>query len=191
MARLIGLTKSGTPAILADLLPRGPVWDRRQGFLGALLAGLNEVVIEVYNRMLDLIDESDPRTTSELLGEWLTAFGLPEQGQTLPTTEEGQRALLVGKVTAQGGQSRDYSIQVVRTILDDDAAVVTITERPYGPVFSAWVSDAWDDVVGTPLMHHWWVTVPIADTDPRWDAIERVLALTKPAHTVVTLVDGS
>lgn len=191
MARLIGLTKSGTPAILADLLPRGPVWDRRQGFLGALLAGLNEGMLELYNRIIDLIDESDPRTTSELLGAWLTAFGLPEHGQALPATEEGQRALLVGKVTAQGGQSRDYFIQVVRTILDDDAAVVTITERPYGPVFAAWTGSAWDDVVGTPLMHHWWVTVPIADTDPKWDAIEIVLNAAKPAHTVVTLVDGS
>lgn len=189
MARLTTLTRDAGQ-LLAGLLPRGPAWDPRQPFLSAMLDGLNEVILEVYNRVVTLLRESDPRTTSELLAEWLAAFGLPEAGETLPATEDGQRALLVGKVTAQGGQSRDYFIQVIRTILDDDAAVVTITERPYGGVTAAWVSDAWDDVVGIPLQFHWWVEVPVGPSDPQWEAIERILALTKPAHTVVTLIEA-
>lgn len=190
MAKLIGLTKSGAPRILSGLLPRGPAWDRLQPFLAALIDGFNEVVIEAYNRMLDVIDEADPRTATETLSAWLETWGIPAVGESLPATTEGQRALLVGKVTSQGGQSTAYYEQVVRTILDDEDAVVTITERPYGGVFAAWVSDAWDTVTSTYHQHHWWVEVPIADTDPKWAAIEAVLALTKPAHTVVTVVEA-
>lgn len=189
MAQLTRLTKAAG-LLLAPLLPAGPAWDLLQPFLRAVLDGVNGAVIDAYNRVLDLLKESDPRTASETLPEWLTAWGLPEEGEALPTSEEGQRGLLVGKVTAQGGQSREYYIQVVRTILADDAAVVTITERPYGGVFSAWVSDAWDEVVGTPLMHHWWVEVPVSPSDPEWEAIELILGLTKPAHTVVTLIEA-
>lgn len=190
MAKLTRLTKDAG-LLLAPLLPSGPAWDALQPFLRAVLSGANGAVLAAYNRVLDLLKEADPRTAVETLPEWLEAWGLPEDGEALPTSEEGQRGLLVGKVTAQGGQARAYYRQVVRTILGDDEAEVIITERPYGTVFSAWVSDAWDDVVGRPLMHHWWVTLPIPDTDPRWDAIEIVLNATKPAHTVVTLVDGS
>jgi len=190
VAILIELTKSAGVELLAGLLPRGPAWDSRQPFLAELLEALDTALMEAYNRIVDMLKEADPRLATQTLAAWLTAWGLPATGESLPVTTEGQRALLVGKVTAQGGQSREYYLQVVRTILDDDAAVVTITERPYGAVFAAWVSDAWDLVVGVPLMHHWWVSVPIGPASPKWAAIESILDLTRPAHTVVTLVEA-
>jgi len=190
VAKLTRLTKDAG-LLLAPLLPSGPAWDALQPFLRAVLSGANGAVLAAYNRVLDLLKEADPRTAVETLPEWLEAWGLAGGGGAPPASEEGQRGLLVGKVTAQGGQARAYYRQVVRTILGDDEAEVIITERPYGQVFSAWVSNAWEPLVSTRHMHHWWVTVPIAPSDPKWAAIEAVLDMTKPAHTVVTVVDGT
>ena len=185
--------------MLFELLPRGPIWARSDdrdsinhfssfSALEAFLYAVAEELRLVHNRLVDLLAESDPRTADELLPEWLTTWGLPDPGLTMPATDDGKRALLAGKVAAQGGQSRDYFIRVARTVLGDTQDDVTIVERPWGSVFRAWTGHAWDRVNGIETAHHWWVYLPATATEAQADAIEALFEAFKPAHTVVTVV---
>jgi uncharacterized protein YmfQ (DUF2313 family) len=181
MSTLLKTLADATPyrRMLAKLLPRGPIWDLvSQAGLLALVDGLAAELKRVHNRLVDARAEADPRTTDELLDEWLTAWDV--DGTT--------NADLVAKVTATGGQSRAYFIRVVRAILGDEDAEVTITERPYGRTFRAWSGKAWDPVNGTPAEFYWRVTVPYGTDADTVDIIEAALERTKPAHTIVEVV---
>ncbi len=96
--------------ILQGLLPRGLVWTRDPARrLTRLLAGLADEFVRVQNRAGSLMEEADPRTTTAagLLPDWERVTGLPEFGY-YPTTESDRRAVLAGKLAAQGGQSAAY-----------------------------------------------------------------------------------
>lgn len=93
------------------LLPPGPAWPRGDDatltrLFGALAVGL----ARVDQRARQLIDESDPRTTVELLADWERVAGLPEPLQALASTLQQRRGELVSKVTALGGQSIAYFV---------------------------------------------------------------------------------
>lgn len=197
MARLTPLTH-GTVAyrdMLAALLPRGPIWQiDTQTELRALLAGLQSEFARFHGRMLDVLDEADPRTTSELLPEWIAAWALPSPCGTLPATEDAQRAMLATKVAARGGQSAAYFIALAYAALapaylESGLAWVTIEPRPYGAVFRAWESAAWDPANGLASAHHWRMHLPAAESGSDAAAvIECLIGHWKPAHTHVSFV---
>ena len=186
--KLTASTAATYAAMLGKLLPRGPIWDGAQAALGALMTALGAELNEVHARLVQVMEEAYPNTADETLSDWLRVWGLPGPCSTMPATDDGKRELLAGKVAAQGGQSRAYYIGIVRAILGDLAAEVTITERPYGAVFRAWSGRAWDPVNGTGLAHHWRVTLPSGTTPSQVDAVDCVLQAYKPAHTVLEVV---
>ncbi len=83
--------------VLEALMPRGRLLRVEPGSrFEALLQALAGVLADVELRLLDLVDESDPRTTYELLEEWERTLGLPGEclGEPLPTLSLRRLAIL-------------------------------------------------------------------------------------------------
>lgn len=100
-----------------------------------------------------LIDEADPRTTTQLLADWELVAGLPDvcAPETQTTTE--RRAALVAKLTNLGGQSRQFFIELAARL----GYTVTITEfRP----FRVGQNAAGDALHGDDWIFAWRVNAP-------------------------------
>lgn len=72
------------------------------------MQGMAKEPARVEGRGLDLIEESDPRTTDELLTEWETLAGLPDDTSDLAPTKAERRQHLEQKILTRGGQSRHH-----------------------------------------------------------------------------------
>ncbi|HSH72333.1 MAG TPA: putative phage tail protein [Methylophilaceae bacterium] len=100
-------------AQLRELLPPGPAWPRdNDSLLTKLLTGWAEEFARIDARADDLVDEADPRTTSELLPDWERVVGLPDPCVTVNQSVDQRRAALVSKLTSIGGQSRQYFLDL-------------------------------------------------------------------------------
>jgi uncharacterized protein YmfQ (DUF2313 family) len=81
-----------------------------------LLSAFSQEFARVDQRIDDLIDEADPRTTLEMLPDWERLAGLPDPCVTSEQTVEQRQSALVSKLTMQGGQSRAYYIQTAEDL---------------------------------------------------------------------------
>jgi uncharacterized protein YmfQ (DUF2313 family) len=99
---------------LQTLLPQGRAWPTEAGaVLTKLLGGVAAGLARVHNRALDLVEEADPRTTVELITDWERICDLPDDcapagGGTLAE----RRDAVVARITARGGQSRAFFIEL-------------------------------------------------------------------------------
>ena len=75
--------------------------------------------------------ESDPRSTVELLPDWERNWGLPDPCYEEPQSIAERQLALVMRMTMEGGQSRQFFIDVAAMI----GYTITITE--YRPFFIA------------------------------------------------------
>lgn len=185
--RLSASTAATYAAMLGKLLPRGPIWSAGQAALGALLTAFGAELNAVHARLVDLMEEAFPNTADELLADWLRVWGLPGPCSTMPATDAAKRELLAGKVAAQGGQSRAYFIGVVRAVLGDLTASVTIEERPNGVPFRVSINRVGDRLGGVVGLHVWIVHIPTGTSATKEDAIDCIVQAYKPAHTIVTV----
>lgn len=177
---------------LQALLPQGPAWPRDpDAVLTQLLAALAEEYARVDQRGEDLVNEADPRNTSELLADWERVAGLPDVCVTIEQTVEQRRAALVSKLTSLGGQSRQYFIDLADALGYPGA---TITE--YRPMNC---NDDCNDALWSELDRFTWLlTLPSVggtfimhcnstcdDALASWgdEAIECRVNRYKPAHT--------
>lgn len=111
---------------LQALLPKGKAWTREVGtVLTNLLKGISQEFARIDARVDDLLNEADPRTTYELIDDWERVAGLPEVGVTIEQTLAQRRAALESKLTMQGGQSRQYFIDLAAQI----GYTITIVEH--------------------------------------------------------------
>lgn len=109
----MALTKQDYLLQLQALLPQGPAWSRAaDALITKLLDAFAAEYANVGLRLDALINEADPRTTSELLPDWERVAGLPDPCVTADQTVEQRRAALVSKLTLLGGQSRAYYIAI-------------------------------------------------------------------------------
>jgi uncharacterized protein YmfQ (DUF2313 family) len=101
-----------------SLLPRGDIWNRDlRRLVMRIVDGLARFWAYVDSRAADLLErESDPTRTVELLPEWETAFGLPDPCFPEATTIGERQRMLVTQITWQGGQSRQYFIDLLAWI---------------------------------------------------------------------------
>lgn len=107
------MTAEDYAALLSNLLPQGPAWPREpESTLQLLLAALAVEFSRLEERLRDLVAESDPRLTSELLGEWERMAGLPDPCVPLGSTLDVRRSALTAKITNVGGQSRAFYLEV-------------------------------------------------------------------------------
>lgn len=141
--------------LLAALLPRGVAWRSEDGSsINDLLVAMAEEFARVDVRSDDLHDEADPRTTVELLADWERIAGLPDTCLAGATqTMQERRAALVQRLTQQGGQSRQFFINLAASL----GYTVTITEfRP----FRAGISLAGDALTNGDWIFAWRVNAP-------------------------------
>lgn len=93
-----------------DLLPVGPAWPRDpDAFLTRLLSGLSLEAARVDARAQQILDEADPRTSTELLADLERMLALPDACQAGVVQQLQERRLLAAqKLAARGGQSIAY-----------------------------------------------------------------------------------
>lgn len=114
---------------LRALLPTGAAWPTDpDSNLGQLLAGIAEELARVDARSEALLDEADPRTTLELLGDWERVAGLPDACFGQPDNIPERQVAVVSRISGVGGQSRAYFSELAASL----GYVVTIDEfRPF------------------------------------------------------------
>lgn len=109
---------------LQSLLLRGKAWTRESGsVLTQLLTGIAQEFARVDQRIDDLLNEADPRTTIELLADWERQAGLPDECVTIEQSYPQRIAALVSKVTMKGGQSRQYFIEMANSLGYDNVTI--------------------------------------------------------------------
>jgi len=180
---------------LKELLPRGAAWAADAGTrLSNLMAGLADELARVDARSVTLIEESDPRTTLELLTDWERVFGLPDECLlVLPTDISERRVLVAQKAVAIGGQSEAFFLELLERL------GFTATISLYRP-FRVGEARAGDRLYGTAWAFAWNIDVDVS-TDIRvfragsrvgerlrgWGALdlECIVLRSAPAHTYV------
>lgn len=189
----MGVDASQYLSQIQALLPRGAAWTREPGAtLTQLLAAVAEEFARIDVRADALLDEADPRTAYELLPDWERALGLPDECVAAEQTLQSRRAAVVSRITAVGGQSISYYIDLAAAL----GHTITIAEvRPS----RAGVLQAGDELIGTEsTVHYWQVSVPMVTTYAfvaggstageelgYWQPseLECVFERVKPAHT--------
>lgn len=177
------------------LLPLGAAWPREPGAtLTKMLFAQADEATRIHNRAVDLLDEADPRTTAELIGDWERVTGLPDAcSAPYVTTLQERRAAVVARLTARGGQSRQFYIDLAASL----GYAITITEfRPFRVGRNA----CGDPLCGEEWSFVWRVNAP--ETTVRYfrtgssaageplrtwgnELLECAIARVKPAHTLV------
>lgn len=140
--------------MLLDLLPRGRAWDRLPGSIAYdFIDAISKEFERVDARANQLIKEADPRSALETLDQWESFLGLPDECTGEQTTIEGRRQEILAKLTALGGISRQYYIDLARAL----GYEITITEfRP----FRAGLSRAGDALTNGDWIYAWRVNAP-------------------------------
>ena len=186
MADLV--SKSEYIELLKNLLPPGPAFptDDDESEMGVLLGAIATECARVNAYINLLIEESDPRTTSQMFEDWETSFGLPDECVMAflerDITLEERRKSLVTKAVGVGGQTLTYFHDLARQ-LGRDVVVSNLRQE------------------GQPETYHWWkveiksnsaadlatVLMTVDDALATWgDALlECIFNQRKPAHTRV------
>lgn len=181
--------------LLKSLLPKGAAWIAEKGStLYNLLFALAIEFSRIDGRVFNLMDELDPRTTIECVEDWERVLALPDTcAGSIPETLQQRRAAILTKLTAIGGQSRQYYIDIAAAY----GFEITITE--FFP-FRFGVSHFGDVWGGGPLLHTWQVNTQ--DGTPVYfrfglsrfgerfllvqnEGLECLMNRLKPAHTEV------
>lgn len=107
------------------LRPPGPALAGDPALLGAMASSF----AATHNRAADLLDEADPTTTFQMLGDQELEWGLPDPcAPGIATTMQERRAALVDKRKSRGGATVAY----LTAIAERMGYSVTITEwRPF------------------------------------------------------------
>lgn len=192
----MGLSTNDYLQQLRGLLPQGPAWPRdNDSLLTKLLTAFSEEFSRVDNRIDDLLNEADPRTTLEMLSEWESLCGLPDPCTGPLIGLQARRDAVVTRLTTIGGQSIAFFEALGASIGYD----IEVTEEEVHTC----MSDCMAPINGQPWRFVWNVTVSQADT-PRvftcmdectmplrvWgdELLECVINRVKPAHTLVRFI---
>ncbi len=148
-------------ALLA-LLPRGRVWSRDpNSTMVKALSGLTPVYARNDARACELLVDAFPSTAVELLPEWESTLGLPDPCLGPAATIPQRQALVTAKLTARGGQSAQYFVDVAATI------GIPITVSNFAPCRFG-IAHFGDPMLGVEWAHVWAVHAqlgPVIDTD--------------------------
>lgn len=91
---------------LEALLPPGVLFKSPVGpNLRALLLAIADEFARAHGRVEQLLREQAPRTTSELLGDWERAVGLPDSCAEQSTSTDERRAAVLARLSVPGGTS--------------------------------------------------------------------------------------
>jgi uncharacterized protein YmfQ (DUF2313 family) len=111
--------------LLKRLLPAG-VYDANAALLGADLAADGAACDGAQGWAMRLIDEADPRVTSELLADWERVLGLPDScAGSAAVTVSQRRNRVLDKLRKVRSQSRQFYLDLATQL---GYSGVTITE---------------------------------------------------------------
>ncbi len=114
-------------AQLRALLPTGPAWEpERVPELALVLTGLSQELARIEARAFALLNEMDAGGVNELVPDWERVMGLPDPCIGLEPVFEDRRLAVRQRLTAVGGQSCGYFIEIAVRLGYPEA---TITER--------------------------------------------------------------
>ncbi len=174
--------------LLKNLLPPGPAFPH-DDFESEVAVILDEIAAECVRIELFitlLIEESDPRSTTQMFEEWEAEFGLPDQCVLAfldrEITEQERRRSLIAKSTGIGGQSLDY-FKELATQLGCDVDVYDLREEGKPETYHWWRVDIKDETA----LDYATVLMKVEDPLATWgDALlECIFNQRKPAHTRV------
>lgn len=90
-------------------LPKGAIWPSRfTGIWSKFLLAIGDELARIRQAVLHLMDELDPRTTSDMLTDWEQAYGLPDPCIAAPTTEAERIRRLLTLVTMKGNLRKRF-----------------------------------------------------------------------------------
>lgn len=183
-------------------LPQGAAWPSDDDTpLNKLLLGLAQELARIDTRGHDLLREADPRTTYEMLSDWETAAGLPEECWLNFATDltETRRTALLMRVLQEGGQSKAYFLKIAAILGYPNA---TITERVAASCTSSCAGSLNTATAGWPFV--WQLNLPATlitvatctgscqSVLREWgdDILECVMNRLKPAQTHIVFSYG-
>lgn len=197
----MALNRDAYVSLLKGLMPLGRSWPREVvTVFHKLFEAISEEFVRFDTRLsVDLVNESDPFNTLELLTDWERIAGLPDTCQlTVAETVGQRRADIVRKLSFRGGQSRQFYIDLCAAL----GYTVTIEEiRP----FRSGISRSGDRCYDVTWKHHWRVHSEAVEAILflsgtgrsgdrlrvfRNDTLECIINQSKPAHTTVSFVYG-
>lgn len=176
---------------LRGLVPPGRIWpESLDSHLSLLLLGVAEEFVRLEQRGHDLVDEADPRTTTEMLADWEAMAGLPDDCHGLGATLEARRAELVARLTSQGSLSRAFYIGIAAQLGFTVTSIDEFTPSAPGPGGLGYSGNDWWFVWRVNVADSGGVTYFTCDSlcDERlaeWgdQVLECLLNRLKPAHT--------
>jgi uncharacterized protein YmfQ (DUF2313 family) len=197
---IIARSEADHALAMRQLLPRGAAWDMAAGGTFArLIEALAAEFARIDARVLDLLDEADPRTALETLVDWERVAGLPDACTGQPDNVGERQVALLQKLTGIGGQRPEDFIELAARI----GYEIEITEhRPLRTGFragdpcndEAW-AHAWTvtvqpfDGAGRPVLAiaHFKVGDPVGTRVRGFGSLdlECVISRAAPAHTTV------
>ncbi len=180
---------------LLALLPQGLAWPREPDTnLYATLEAYAVVLAAFQNRLCDLREEADPRTTSEGLAEWETDYGLPDPCAGEVQTTAGRKARLLAAVYARGGADAEY-FERLSALMGFDVSIRDDFEPP-----RAGDARAGDHLWTEDSVYVWQVSAPSSSIeiaraseavagDPCWywanEPLECAIRRRRPRHSAV------
>lgn len=120
-------TSSQYAAQLRALLPAGPAWDPEQvPEVNKVIKGLSLELARVDARALNLLNEMDPSSVSELVPDWEAVMNLPDPCLGPNPSFEDRRLSVRQRLVAVGGQSPAFYVEIAISQGYPDA---TVTEH--------------------------------------------------------------
>ena len=115
----MALTESHYTHLVNALLPRGPIWFRRVGStIDAVLYALAMEAARVDERAHAVIEESDPRTSTEELSLWFEEWGIPSEclAAIADPSREQMRQERLAKITSNLGLTAAFFESLAGTL---------------------------------------------------------------------------
>lgn len=184
-------------AQLKTLLPPGRLWSvlgQAGTRLSNLLDAFAQELARADDRATDIIDETDPRTTYELLPEWESFAGLPDTCSADEQTLAERQAALLERLTSTAGQTPQYFIDLAAA-LGYEVTVREHSPRRHGDPFG-------DYYGGVDWAFVWDIVAPATQVTYRhhgdgygglyalfgYGRLECVIESHAPSHTLVRFV---
>lgn len=194
-------TNSQYTKLLKTLLPKGDAWNRAAGTIWQdFLSSFAEELVRIHLRAEnDFLRELNPATSLEMLPDWERILGLPDECIGAAVSTEDRRNQILYRLTNQGGQSKQFFIDLAATL----GYTITITEFKQ---FRAGISVAGDALTNGDWVFTFQVNAPdntvtyfkagiSAAGDPLayWsnEPLECIINRAKPAHTLAIFAYGN
>lgn len=186
--------------MLMRLLPQGAAWPRdAESNLVNLLKGLATESARLDATAHELLTELDPPQALEMLSQWETMCGLPDECSQVDETVGQRREAVVMRLSSRGGQSASYFAELA-TLLTGE--LCTVEEfRPFrvgqSRTGDRLYNETWAQTFAVvapavPVTNFRVGSSTVGEALRTWgnERLECVINQLKPAHTIVIFKYG-